>query len=119
LTIQVAGNGDAIRTLEDLRRQSEDLPDRGFVSAEFQQWHELSIRSLRDLLGENDDLVRDFKGLRFEWHPEPLEYFSSAFEALTEKEFPFEMAQKERFRKALAQAHEILTAAIIVLRNKK
>jgi hypothetical protein len=115
----VADNNDAIRTLEDLRRQSEDLPDKGFFSAEFQQWHELSIRSLRDLLGENDDLVQDFKKLRFEWHPEPLEHFSSTIEALTGMEFPFEMAQKERFRKALVQAREILTAAIIISRNKK
>jgi AIR synthase related protein len=117
-TIQVADNSEAIRTLEGLRGHSEHLPERGFASAEFQQWHAVRLRSPRDLFGEDDVLVQDFQKLQFEWPPEPLE-FSRAFEALTEMEFPFEVTQEERFRKALVQAREIFTAAIVILRTKK
>lgn len=112
-------NSEAIGTLEGLRGHSEHLPERGFVSAEFQQWHAVSLRSLRDLFGEDDVLVQDFQRLQFERPPEPLEKFSRAFEALTEMEFPFEVTQEERFRKALVQAPEIFTAAIVILRTKK
>jgi hypothetical protein len=108
----------AIKLFEQLRAESAHLSEKGFVSPDFQKWHAAAIEALRANLGEQHNLYQDFAKLQFEWAPEVLAKFAQTFESNTSTPFPFEIEQARRFDRALTEAREILTTAIVSLRSK-
>jgi hypothetical protein len=97
--------------------ESERLSESGFLSQEFQRWHASTIEALRVHCGEGHDIYRSFAALQFEWPLETLAHFARIFESETASPFPFEVEQVKRFEKALGEAREILTTAIVSLKD--
>jgi hypothetical protein len=104
--------------LTKLCEEIGEVISKGFFSPEFEQWHASIISVLQQQL-PNDNLLKEFQQLQFEWPREALEGSYDSFvqsnvsEGLENSKDQFlPPLQAQQFRNAMEQAKEILVTAI-------